>query len=282
MALIKDITEFNKHVSVASNLLDQSFLKYTKIAERDLKKLIGKEKFDEIEALDPDDETRELLATYSANMGLSYGIPAMTLNVTNFGVFTTVVSEGQTAQWHQIKDLNRNLLKFAFNALDDAIQLIGVEHIAKLDGLFITSVSQFEEFYSLNGSAQTFLSLIPFMRESQEQFLRATLGDCYDHKFNEDQLKKIRGAVANFAVAKAAISGSFSIESNGFLLRFEVLPWEKVEQVQQSRLEKFHQDRMDIAMGYLNGVLEFLKALPCYQAPESVSEITRKNSGLFL
>lgn len=282
MALINTLEEFNQHVSVASNLLNASFLKYTKLAERNLKKMFGAEKLQEIEGKGPDDEARQLLCTYSANMGLSYALPAMALNITNFGVYTTVTTEGQPAQWHQTKDLNRNLLKFAFNALDDAIQLIGIDFVSKLDGLFITSVAQFEEFYSLNGSAQTFLSLLPFMREAQEQYLRGTLGECFDYDFTESQLKDIRGAIANYTIAKASTSGSFSIESSGFLLRFEVMPWEKVEKLQQSILEKFKDDRMEIAMGYLNKVLKFLKELPCYKPARSCSVIAKKRSGLYL
>src|SRR5690606_18560509 len=114
------------------------------------------------------------------------------------------------------------------------------------------------------------------------QYLRATLGNCYGYNFPSEQLKAIQGAIANFAVAKAATSGSFRIESGSFVLRFEVLPWEKVEKVEQSRLEKFTADRMAIANGYLNRVLKFVKTLPCYQEPENHSKIIQKKSGLYL
>lgn len=282
MALINNIAEFNTYVSVASNLLNDKFLKYTKKAERDLVNLMGKEKFEEIEESNTDDPARELLCEYSANMGLSYALPAFVLNITNFGVFTNQVDEGQRAEWHQVKDLNRSLLKFAFNSLDDAIQLVGVEFFAKFDGLFIRSLDQFEHFYPLSGSSQTFISLIPFMREAQEQYLRSALGSCFDADFDDRMLSDIRGAVANYAVAKAALSGSFKVESSGFLLRFEVLPWEKVEKVEQSMLEKFNIDRMSVATGYLNRAMKSLKDLPCFEVKPSSSGIERRKSGLYL
>lgn len=282
MALINTLQEFRNYVTVASNLLDEKFDKYTKQADRDLIRILGKDKFDEIVALPTDNEVRIFLCEYSANKGLSYALPSLVLNITNFGVFTTEVSEGKPAHWSQIKDLNRTLLLFAFNALDDAIKEVGVENIISLKGLFIKSLSEFEDFFSLAGSSQTFLSLVPLMREVQEQYIRAAIGDCYYYQFTDEQLKPIQGAIANLTVAKASVSGSFTIEPKGFLLRFEVLPWEKVEKTQQGVLEKFNEDRTAISMGYLNQIAKVLKSLPCYQPKEIESTIVRKKSGLYL
>lgn len=282
MALINNISDFNKYVTVASDFDNDKLVKYAKKAERNIIKLIGKTKFDEIVNEDEDDEERLLLCEYVANMGLSYALPALVINITSFGTFTNKTTNSEPAAWWQIKDLNRSLLTFAFTALDDALQLIGIEDTEILKGLFVTSVSQFEQVFSISGSSQTFLSLLPFIREVQDQFLRATLGDCYDYSFTPEQKKLIRAAIINLALSRAATSGSFSVEANAFILRFEVLPWEKLEKIEQSALEAFKTDRYNVGMGYLNQVLKFVKDLPCYVPKSYTSEIERKKSGLYL
>lgn len=282
MPLINTLSDFNKYVTVSSDFENAKFLKYTSMAERNVIKLIGKTKYDEIVLEDETNETRRLLCEYSANMGLSYALPAFVLNITPMGVFTNATTDSQRAEWWQMKDLNRSLLKFAFTALDDALEIIGIDNAANFDGLFVKSREQFERVYSLGGSAQTFLSLIPFMREVQDMYLKSTLGDCAAYSFDENQLKTIRAAVVNLALSQAAISGSFSLETNAVLLRFEVLPWEKIEKVEQTVLENFKAARYDVGMGYLNQVLKFVKELPCYQEREIESGIEKKDSGLFL
>lgn len=280
MGLINNIAEFNEHVTVASDFDDNKLLKYAKRAERNIIKLIGKTAF---ESIVPDSEEEFLLKDYVANMGLSYALPALVLNITSYGTFTNNTTDSQRAEWWQIKDLNRSLLKFAFTSLDDALDIIGIEHNQNLSDLFVTNVQQFNHVFSINESAQTFISLIPFLREVQDQYLRATLGDCYDFdEFTDEQKKIIRAAIINLALSKAAVSGSFSIESNVFLLRIEVMPWEKVEKVEQKALERFQTDRYNVGMGYLNQVLRFVKKLPCYVDKAYTNKIERKNSGLYL
>lgn len=282
MPLITTLSEFNKYVTVSSDFDNAKFLKYTSMAERNIIKMIGHVKYDEIVSAAPTVESRKLLCEYSANMGLSYALPAFVLNITTLGVFTNATSDSQRAEWWQIKDLNRSLLKFAFAALDDALQIIGIENAANFDELFVSTLPQFERVFSLGGSSQTFLSLIPFMREVQDMYLNATLGDCASYSFDENQLKTIRAAVVNLALSQAAVSGSFSLESNSIVLRIEVMPWEKVEKIEQAALEKFKAARYNVGMGYLNQVLKFVKTLPCYQAKDFSSEIEKKASGLYL
>lgn len=282
MALISTIEELNRYVTVSSNFDDPNILKFTKKSERNLSKQLGKEKFEEIESRAEDDEVRELLCEYSANIGLSYALPNLIINITQFGAFTNLTSKSEKAEWWQLKDLNRNLLKFGFTALDDALLLIGTNEISTHKDLFVSSLSQFERCFSIKNSPQTFLSLIPFLRESQEQFLKPTLGDCFDYDFDASQLNDIRAALVNLALSKAATSGAFSVEANAMILRFEVLPWEKVEQIQQSALDRFKEDRYNIGMGFLTRVSQFLKELPCYKVKEFISEIEKKESGLFL
>lgn len=279
MALIENITDFNKYVTVAADFDDDKLLKYSKKAERNIIKIIGQAAFDNVEEETP---AHTLLCEYVANLGLSYALPALVINITSYGTFTNTTTDTQRAEWWQLKDLNRTLLKFAFNALDDALQEIGLEDNDLLADLFVSSVAQFDRVFSIGGSAQTFLSLISFLREAQDQYLRATLGDCYTAEFTESQKYLIRAALVNLALSKAATSGSFSIEANGILLRYEVLPWERVEKTEQSALEKFKIDRYNIGMGYLNQVLQFATQMPCYQINKFESEIERKKSGLYL
>lgn len=281
MALIETLLEFNQHVTVASDFDDERFLKYTKRVERNLIRIIGQTKYDEVDAMDDDEEAKILLQDYVANQALSSALSSFALNITNYGIFTNQVDAGEKADWRDKKDLNRNLLKFAFDALDAALAVIGITG-TNLEGLFVQNLAQFERAYSLQGSYQTFLSLVPFMREVQDQFLTPVLGDCANYAFTDEQLNLIRAGIVNLTVSKAAVSGSFLLESNAVLLRIEVLPWEKVEKIEQQSLERFRADRFNVGMGYLNQVQDLIKTLPCYVEKEFVSMIEKRPSGLYL
>lgn len=282
MSLITTLSEFNQFVTVSSDFDDEKFLKYTKKAERNIVKLIGKTKFQEIESLDTSDETRQLLCEYTANMGLSYALPAFVLNITNMGVFTNATTDSQRAEWWQMKDLNRSLLKFAFDALDEALERIGLNQISIFNELFVNSIAKFEKVFSIQNSTQTFLSLVPFMREVQHQYIHPLLGECLAEHFTDEQRQAIRSAIVNLALSKAAVSGSFSLEANAMILRVEVMPWEKIEKLEQSTLDRFREDRYNVGMGYLNQLAKLLKDLPCYQPAKLNSEIRKLNSGLYI
>lgn len=282
MALINNIADFNKYITVSSDFDLNKLLKYVKKAERKIIKIIGSTKFTEIEQKVDTDETRILLCEYVANMGLYYGLSGIVLNITSYGVFTNATSDAVRAEWWQVRDLKRDLAQFAFSALDDALNEIGIDDNEILEGLWVTNVAQFDRVYNVNGSSQTFLSLIPFMREIQDQFIASTLGDCAGYNFTDEQKELIRAAIVNLTISRAATSGAFSIEGNAVVLRIEVLPWEKVEKVEQAVIQRFQTDRYNVGMGYLNQVLKFVKELPCYQAHEFMSNIEKKDSGLYL
>lgn len=282
MALIDNISDFNKFVTVSSDFDSSKLLKYAQKAERKVIRMIGKSKFTEIENAPFEDETRQLLCEYVANQGLYLGLSGFVLNITGFGVFTNATSDAVRAEWWQVRDLKRDLAQFSFTALDEALELIGVENNDLLKDLWVTSTAQFNKVYNINNSTQTFLALLPFIREAQDEFLSSTLGNCANHSFTEAQKELIRAALVNLAVSKAATSGAFSFDSNAMLLRIEVLPWEKVEKIEQSAIEKFQSDRFNIAMGYLNQISKLVKELPCYQPTPIKSEILKKDSGLFL
>lgn len=282
MALIENINEFNKYITVSSGFDLEKLLKYAKKAERKIIQIIGQEKFNEIENAPTVDETRILLCEYSANMGLYYGLSGFVLNITSYGVFTNNTSDSVQAEWWQVRDLKRDLIQFAFSSLDEALNIIGIDDNNITDGLWVSTVKQFDRVFNINGSSQTFLSLIPFMREVQDQFISATLGDCADYNFTDKQKELIRAAIVNLTIARAATSGAFSIEGNAVVLRIEVLPWEKVEKIEQTAIEKFQTDRFNVGMGYLNKVLSFVKELPCYSQKNFKSDIEKLKSGLYL
>lgn len=282
MALINNISNFNKYITVSSDFDLNKLLKYAKKAERKVIKIIGSTKFTEIEQKADTDETRILLCEYVANMGLYYGLSGFVLNVTSYGVFTNATSDAVRAEWWQVRDLKRDLAQFAFSALDDALNEIGIDNNNILEGLWVTTVAQFDRVYNINGSSQTFLSLIPFMREIQDQFIAGTLGDCAGYSFSDEQKELIRAAIVNLTISRAATSGAFSIEGNAVVLRIEVLPWEKVEKVEQAAIQRFQTDRYNVGMGYLNKVLAFVKELPCYEKREFKSDIEKLKSGLYL
>lgn len=290
-------SEVAEFVEIANDFSFKSLDKYLIQAERDLKIFFGSDFFNEIYSLDETSEElnslKNTIKDFIASKALILGLAGINLDISNAGINEITPGKTENAAWYKIKDYRRDLVTNYNKALDYGFQLIeeNSESLTKWDSspinksfskLKIKSLSEFEEYFSLNGSYSTFYALQPFIREAQEKFIDPLLSDCLNN-LNDSINEKIRAALVNLTVAEVAEVGIFKLENNGALVKIEVLPWEKVEVLSDDRLERLKEKRLSTANGYLNKLLQEVKKLDCYKEPEIVTYgPKKKKSGLYL
>lgn len=314
--LINTIEDLKRHIIVSATFDFAKVLPFAKRVERKIiLGLIGQEQYDTIivhtfnaESNTPINQVKELLEEAVANYALFLAMPTINILITNSGTKTSTTTNSENADWKDKRDLNRSLLKTYNEALDDAFQLMeenvtdfpewqASKYYTIFKDLIVQHTAQFNDHFSIQKNRQTFLALKPYMREVEDQYLKAMLGKetlillktKSTNAVVNEALEIAQKAVVAFTVAKAAITGTFTFTDSSFTVASDQLPWEK-----QSELSK--EDRKDLKKDRLNSGEEYLKSLKklilenktVFTAYVDNSEkgitdkIIRNKSGLFL
>lgn len=314
--LINNIADLKRHIIVSATFDFAKVLPFAKRAERKIiLDLIGQDQYDTIviHSLDPESTTpinqvKELLEEAVANYSLFLAMPTINVLVTNSGPKTSENKEATNADWKDKRDLNRSLLKTYNEALDDAFQLME-ENVADFPewrdskyytvfkDLIVPQTTTFNDHFNIQKNRQTFLALKPYMREVEDQYLKAMLGDCTLDFIKTKSANTIvldaqeiaQKAVVAFTVAKAAITGSFTFTDSSFTVASDQMPWEKQSELSKEDRNDLKTDRQKAGEEYLKSLKKFIIANPtvftCYQdkAEKGITDkIIRKKSSLFL
>lgn len=316
MRLINDISDLKRHIIVSATFDFAKVLPFAKRVERKMiLDLIGQDQYDAvvIHAFVPENSTsinqvKELLQEAVANYALFLAMPTINVLITNSGTKTSENKEASNADWKDKRDLSRSLLKTYNEALDDAFQIMeenvtnfpdwrASKYYTVFKDLIVSQTTLFNDHFSINKNRQTFFALKPYMREVEDQYLKAMLGACTLDFLKTKSANAIvldaqeiaRKAIVAFTVAKAAITGTFTFTDSSFTIASDQMPWEK-----QSELSK--EDRNDLKASRQQAGEEYLKALKkivvanplifvCYEDKTGAGltdKIIRKKSGLFL
>lgn len=316
MKLINDITDLKRHIIVSATFDFAKVLPFAKRIERKIiLDLIGQEQYTSLVDLPLEEENtmpiyqvKELLEEAVANYSLFLAMPTINILITNSGTKTSENKEATNADWKDKRDLNRSLLKTYNEALDDAFQIME-ENVADFPDwrdskyytvfkdLIVYQTTIFNDHFSIQKNRQTFCALKPYIREVEDQYFKAMLGDetlIVLKTKSEDYIiisaqEIAQKAIVAFTVAKAAITGTFTFTDSSFVVASDQLPWEK-----QSELPK--DDRRDLMKARQLAGEEYLKSLkkiiianpdtfPDYQDKKEkgiTDKIIKKKSGLFL
>lgn len=298
MPYITTTQQLNLYVQTEADLDFFRIKPYITKAEREIKRMIGVELFEELESEQTDDlkkEARSYICGYISNKGISNALNTLNVKVGNIGVKRLNPSKTEKAEWYEIKDLNRDLLTSALMDLNDLLVVLdenpsefpGIEsspYFLKFkDVLHVKTLHDFEEYFSLNGSYTTFHALKSFMRDVQLKYIERNISGCKVSDYNDSILSNLKGAIVNYTIAEVATSGLFRLEENGGLMKIELMPWEKLENISDNRLGELQKSRMEQASIYMNNVLKEIKELPCYTpAPAVENDLGFYDSGLSL
>jgi hypothetical protein len=215
---IKDLIGF---IYASTNF--DNLITYIGFAERDLKKIIGKELYAvaeghyksehyflaEADADHPeyailDELVKKIQFPVAVNAYRRY-VPSIDLQHSDKGRQITVTNEDKPAFEWQIEKDNENLISLANEGVDFLLEFLD-DHIDDKAGtetdspyllpwgaskefqatreLLIFNVDQLERIYSVKGSRLVYLSLVPFMRQVQDNEIRSC--------FSEEQWKDLK------------------------------------------------------------------------------------------
>lgn len=314
--LINNIADLKRHIIVSATF---DFLKVLPFAKRVERKiildLIGREQYDTIiahtlvaDSDEPIDLVKELLEEAVANYSLFLAMPTINVLITNSGTKTSENKEASNADWKDKRDLNRSLLKTYNEALDDTFQImeenttdfpewVASKYYTVFKDLVVPQTTIFNDHYSIQKNRQTFLYLKPFIREVEDQYFKAMLGDETLALLKTKSTNPVilsaqeiaQKACVAFTVAKAAITGNFTFTESSFTVVSELLAWEKQSELSKEDRNDLKTDRQKAGEEYLKSLKKIVVAnpalFPSYQDKTEkgiTDKIIKKKSGLFL
>jgi hypothetical protein len=315
--LINSIADLKKHLTVSANFDFNKVLPYTKRAQRKfIESQIGHEQLQAIcahvideNSQEPMDRVKFLLEEAAANYAFWLAVPFINLQITNFGIKTTETKQSEDASWKDIRDLKRNLLETANEAIDSALEIMegstsvftiwrDSQYYTVFADFIVRHTQTFNQYFDIQNNRKTFISIKPYMYEVEEQYLLPMLGKCtldfvkttsiVPEVLRVQELLKM--AVVALTVSKVALTGKFLFTATSFLIQTEEMPWEKSKlELTPENQEKLRCDRENAGLEYLKKVKSILVENPtifdCYEDKvESglTEKIITKKSHLFL
>ena len=185
-------------------------------------------------------EAREHLRSAIANFGMYIFLPLLQIQMDSSGISVNVSGDRKSAEWWQIKDIRRELLRAGHESMDlllahlDANLTIFTDYATKYspanNELIVNNATTFSKYYNIFDSRQTFLALIPVIRKVEDQYVTTFL--CSELitalKTNvTGNLKAVKmamqKAIVAFTVAKVSANGLFVFDERGFRIDFETM-----------------------------------------------------------
>ena len=312
MNLINSTEDIQKYITVSSSFDFDRALPYIRKAERKyIIPLINKNEYKyfietENDTSESKEIVRELIEEACVNLAFHLGFAALIVHITNYGVTNTDLKDTKQSDWSEKRDLHRSFIRDGNQALDDALKEMETyideflswrssKSFTVLNEHFNRHTDDFQQWYNIHSSRQTFLALRPTIREIKEQYFLPLLGeDTIAHIKNRTSniivsraLELCQKAEAAFTIANIAKTGTFEVTETGFFLRWETLPWEKAyKDVDLKKLDRLCKQKQTAGEEYLKKlktlIEENLTEFPDYipDVKSSEIQIIKKKSGL--
>lgn len=246
--ILETTEDLKKYVSLAQSFVFTDFEPYiTKAVNAFTKKYLGNlHVFLKDEFATPDihfeikNEAREHLRNVIANFGYFIYLPFSAVMADSSGISVVNSDQRKSAEWWQIKDIRRELLRSGHEAMDYLLEILEKNPEVFEDWttefgtinkkLLVHNTATFNEWYHIFNSRQTFLALQPSIRQVEDQYIRTMLCPELIEYLKTDvsgvslEVKtELQKAVVAFTVAKVANVGLFLLDENGLRVNFETL-----------------------------------------------------------
>lgn len=253
MSIIASTEDLKKHVSVAESLVFADYQPYvTKAINKftykyvgDLHTFLADEAAPESENATIKNTARGHLAAAIANFAMFQYIPLAQLQFDSSGITTSQNDRRKNAEWWQIADVRRDFLSSGHDAMDILLAYLETNKSVFPDWatdystinkeLLVSCTADFDRYYNIFASRQTYLALQPSIRAVEDQFIKTFLcpeliqhlltGTLTEatHKSVRENLQK---AIVAFTVAKVCDEGMFLLDASGLKLKYDLLPQE--------------------------------------------------------
>ena len=229
--------------------------------------------------------TLELLKKSVANYAVAYAIPFLKVNLSNTGGNYYTDDKMGKSPWYDLRDLGLSSIAVGDRALNDCIELLITEGKLQRSDSIISTVNEFEKYYSLNSSWEVFTKLQPIMQWVWESMLAPQLSTCTPNDLRNYPTiwEKLQRTTVFFTIAEAAQVHSFSFTTTAIIQQWEELPWQKSKILNAAEVYAVAQRLQQLARHELAQLKQLLEkeAVACYVPSNAARQVEKLKSGLY-
>ena len=230
-------------------------------------------------------DTLELLKKSVANYAVAYAIPFLKVNISNTGGNYYTDDKMEKSPWYDLRDLGLSAIAIGDRALNNCIELLITEGKLQRSNGIISTVNEFEKYYSLNSSWEVFTKLQPMMQWVWESMLAPQLSTCTPNDLNNYPTiwEKLQRTTVFFTIAEAAQIHSFSFTTTAIIQQWEELPWQKSKILNAAEVYAVAQRLQQLARHELAQLKQLLEkeAVACYVPSNAARQVEKLKSGLY-
>ena len=230
-------------------------------------------------------DTLYLLKKSVANYAVAYAIPFLKVNLSNTGGNYYTDDKVEKSPWYDLRDLGLSAIAIGDRALNNCIELLITEGKLQRSNGIISTVNEFEKYYSLNSSWEVFTKLQPMMQWVWESMLSPQLSTCTPNDLRNYPTiwEKLQRTTVFFTIAEAAQVHSFSFTTTAIIQQWEELPWQKSKILNAAEVYAVAQRLQQLARHELAQLKQLLekKAVACYVPSNAARQVEKLKSGLY-
>lgn len=230
-------------------------------------------------------DTLELLKKSVANYAVAYAIPFLKVNISNTGGNYYTDDKMEKSPWYDLRDLGLSAIAIGDRALNNCIELLITEGKLQRSNGIISTVNEFEKYYSLNSSWEVFTKLQPMMQWVWESMLAPQLSTCTPNDLRNYPTiwEKLQRTTVLFTIAEAAQIHSFSFTTTAIIQQWEELPWQKSKILNAAEVYAVAQRLQQLARHELAQLKQLLEkeAVACYVPSNAARQVEKLKSGLY-
>lgn len=289
--ILDNTTDLKKHVSVANSFQFADFQPYiTKAVNTFTRKYVGNLHIKLATATEETEvnaaiknEAREHLQNAISNFGYFLYLPLASVIMDSSGISVVTNENRKSAEWWQIKDIRRELLRSGHEAMDLLLEILEnnpevfTEWTASFGtlnkALLVNNAQVFNEYYNIFNSRQTFLALQPSIRQVEDQYMHTMLCPELIVALKGNTIGTLKAvkiamqkAIVAFTVAKVADVGLFLLDENGLRVNFESFIDGRKESVSYGKTADqtsgLVTEQLNNGTQYLNLVKQFIENNP--------------------
>jgi hypothetical protein len=288
--IIESTIELKKYVSVAQSFVFDEFEPYiNKAITTYIRKYVGDlhEQLNLIDAADSNKEiklkAKDYLSAAIANFGMFLYFPLLQIQLDSSGASVPQNENRKSAEWWQIKDARRELLRSGHEAMDLLLEFLeknptvftdyATNYSSLNNELIVNNAAVFSKYFNIFDSRQTFLALIPTISIVQDQYINTMicselLTALKSETTGDVKLLKItlQKAIVAFTVAKVANNGLFILDDRGLRVDFENFSDGRREAIQNAKpvdqIQSLANDQIANGTQYLQLAKEIITANP--------------------
>jgi hypothetical protein len=228
-------------------------------------------------------EAREHLRSAIANFGMYIFMPLLAVQLDSSGISVNTSENRAPANWGQIKDIRRELLRAGHESMDLLLAVLDANPSVFTDytynykqsnnELLVNNATTLSKYYNIFDSRQTYIALKPTIRKVEDQYLHTFLCPELIEALKGEVNSNVKAvkialqkAIVAFTVAKISNTGLFIFDERGLRVDFENMSDGRRENPSSGKsvdqLKSLAEEETNNGTQYLKLVAEIIEANP--------------------